>query len=478
MNSIARKPNAPSPLRISDHEFLPAALEILETPPSPIRLSLLIVICAFTTITLIWSYVGRIDIIAVAQGKFQPTGRVKIIQPLEAGKVLVAYVENGRHVQQGETLVQLDPSESAADEAQSAAGLASYSAEALRRQASLEGAAAKTKTIPQIVWPDFIPDPIRRREERVMTADLETLNAQVASLAAQAEQKRAERGRLAATIAAQNDLIATLNDRVDMRKTLVEKNAGSKASLIDAIETLQYQRTVLAQQTGQLAEAEANLAVISRDIEKSYETFISDNAQKLAEAERQVDDLTQKLAKARAKSSHMVLKSPIAGTVQSSSITTEGQVVTSGEEIMRISPQDAVLEIECYLPNKDIGFVQEGQEAAIKIEAFPFTRFGTIKAYVTRVGRDAIPEPDADRTESNASKPSKSTTEAGAQRTQNLVFPVTLRPERATMDVDGTDVPLTPGMAASVEIRTGSRRMLEYIFSPIVQTASEAMKER
>ena len=93
----------------------------------------------------------------------------------------------------------------------------------------------------------------------------------------------------------------------------------------------------------------------------------------------------------------MTLRAPLSGTIQASSVTTVGQVLTSGEEIMRIVPEDAALEIECYLPNQDIGFVKEGQEAVVKIESFPFTRYGTINARVTRVARDAIPHPSPSR---------------------------------------------------------------------------------
>jgi hemolysin D len=263
-----------------------------------------------------------------------------------------------------------------------------------------------------------------------------------------------------------------------MRSSLFDKNAGSRADLINAIETMQYQKTALAQQVGQLAEAEANLAVIARDTEKAYETFMSDNAQKLAEAERQADDYAQKLVKSAAKLDHMTLRAPIDGTIQASSVTTVGQVVTSGEEIMRLVPEDAALEIECYLPNQDIGFVKEGQEAVVKIESFPFTRYGTINARVTRVARDAIPQPEAEQTETNAAKTTRSTNSGTAQRMQNLVFPVTLKPDTTLIGIDGTNIPLQAGMATTVEIRTGSRRILEYIFSPLVQIGSEAMKER
>ncbi|SEC28373.1 hemolysin D [Rhizobiales bacterium GAS188] len=462
----------------SDREFLPAALEILETPPSPIKMGLLLLICSFFAVALVWSYLGHIDIIAVAQGKLQPTGHVKVIQPLETSRVQATRAENGMRVRAGDVLVELDPSEAAADVAASAASLASYRAEALRREAAIK--AAQTMPIStrlDIVWPAETPAAIRRREERVFTADLAQLDAQIASLSAQAQQKRAEHERLATTIVAQEQLIATLQQRVTMRAQLVDMNAGSKSNLIDATETLQYQKTTLAQQKGQLAEAEANLGVVLKDIQKTTDTFIAENAQKAAEAERQAADLQEKLIKAKARLSHMTLTSPIDGTVQASTLTTVGQIVTSGQELMSIVPEGTTLEIEAYLPNKDIGFVKEGEPAIVKIESFPFSRYGTIDARVTRVARDAIPEPDADQLEKDPTRRAARLPN-GAQRTQNLVFPVTLALDQTLINVDGTKVPLGAGMAVTVEIRTGSRRILEYVFSPLVQIGSEAMKER
>jgi hemolysin D len=145
---------------------------------------------------------------------------------------------------------------------------------------------------------------------------------------------------------------------------------------------------------------------------------------------------------------------------------------------MRIVPEGATLEIEAYLANKDVGFVKPGQKAVVKIESFPFTRYGTLEATVGRVASDAIPEPEAQQAEGDEARRQKEKTFGGGQRTQNLVFPVTLKPARTKMNIDGQTIPLTPGMAVSVEIATGNRRILEYIFSPLVETASQAMKER
>jgi hemolysin D len=145
---------------------------------------------------------------------------------------------------------------------------------------------------------------------------------------------------------------------------------------------------------------------------------------------------------------------------------------------MRIVPEDSGLEIEAYVRNRDIGFVSVGQEAVVKVESFPYTRYGAIHAHVVRIAWDAIPESDAEAIEGDPARASNAVGFAGAERTQNLVFPVVLQPDAATIAVDGVDQPLISGMAVTVELKTGARRMLEYLFAPLVEVASKAMRER
>ena len=164
--------------------------------------------------------------------------------------------------------------------------------------------------------------------------------------------------------------------------------------------------------------------------------------------------------------------------MQSSIIVNVGQVVASGQEIMRIVPQDSTLEIEAYVLNRDIGFVSVGQEAVVKVELFPFTRYGSIKAHVTRIAKDAIPSPDASAIEGDPARAANVAGYAGGERMQNLVFAVQLKPDVDSILVDGVERPLTSGMAATVELKTGSRRLLEYLFSPLIEVASRAMRER
>ena len=354
---------------LSDREFLAPALEILETPPSPVHVAFLWIICAFVVTALGWAYFGRIDIVAAAQGKFQPTGRVKVVEPLETGRVDDIRVANGSLVKAGDVLVELDRSTALADVEGARAELSSARAEILRRKTAL--AAARTHIFdppPAIDWPDDVAPALREREDRVLAADLGQLAATQASFAAERAQKTAERDKLADTIATQKNLVATLQERVDMRTKLMQEKVGAKAAVIDATETLQYQITQQAKQEEELASLSAGLEVVSRDAEKAVQAFVSDDAEKLGDAERRVEDVEQRLAKAEAELDRLTLRAPIAGRVQSSIITNVGQVVASGQEIMRVVPEASGLEIEAYVRNRDIGFVSVGQEAVIKVE--------------------------------------------------------------------------------------------------------------
>jgi hemolysin D len=463
---------------VADRRFLPADLEILETPPSPVRLALILVISALVIGAIFWAYFGRMDIVAVAHGKIAPTGRVKVIQPLEPGKVAAILVGNGHHVKVFQTLIEMDAGDAKAEQAEAQADYDSYRAEALRRRYAVAAARGRNLSPGAIDWNREELEPFREREERVLVGDLNKLAHAVASYDAQITQKEVERDRADDTIAEQSKLIAFSQQRVGMRSELEKKGLGSKAALIDAEETLRSNQMQLAVRRAQRDDAAANIDVLTRDRDKAYADFIADNEQKLAEAQRQVDDWRQRLIKASLKLARTNLTSPIDGVVYGLSVSTIGQVVASGDELLRVVPEEAALEVEAYLANQDIGFVKPGQSAVVKIESFPFTRYGILPAMVTGLSSDAIPEPEALLNQAGASKGPTGKASAGAQPTQNLVFPVTLQLERDHMMIDGERASLRPGMAVTVEIATGSRRILEYMFSPLVETASEAMKER
>lgn len=477
--AAATRPQMLPKRRRDDHAFLAADLEILETPASPIRLALILTIAAFALIAMTWAWFGHIEIIAIAQGKIQPTGRVKVIQPVETGKVAALHVENGERVAAGDVLIEMETGDAKAEAAATSAELSAAQAEVLRRTTALS--LARRDPIPTsttIDWPTDIPAPIRAREEHVLAGDLQQLTNSIASFDAQIAQKIVERDRLSDTVAAEEDLLKTLTERVDMRSALASISAGSRSNVLDAIETLQTQRTVLTTQKNQRDTAIANIDVLKRDRAKAISSFIADNEQKLADAARKVDGLQEKRIKDQLRLDHLTLKSPIAGTVTGLTVTTVGQVITTGEEVLRIVPEGAHLEIEAYLANRDIGFIHAGQPVIIKVDSFPFTRYGSLHGEVTRVGRDALPEQDARNAEAIGTQGAKPAMFATAERTQNLVYPVTIALKETTITVDGEAVPLKPGMAVSAEVATGKRRIIDYFLAPLVEVQSQAIRER
>ncbi|MBR1153694.1 HlyD family type I secretion periplasmic adaptor subunit [Bradyrhizobium sp. JYMT SZCCT0428] len=467
-----------------DREFLPSALEVLETPPSPVPVALMLTICAFVAAAIAWSFFGRLDVHAVAQGKIEASGRTKVIQPMDPGKVVSLAVENGTHVKAGDELIAFDPAEAEADARRLREAVSSAYAEIVRRQLAIRQArawpSAPLLPVAAIQWKDDILPASRAREHQVLLADVSQLSETLGNIEQQIAQKNATRDRLNMSIKFQTELIKTLQDRVAVRETSLKLEVGTKINLFDAMESLDKSRSALASDTGQLLEAQAAVAELNSEKDKALATFVADNTTKLADAERKLEDTAQQYAKANTKLTRTKLYAPADGIVQQVAVTTVGQVVTTGQQLMTIVPNDGRFQVEVYVANTDIGFVKVGQDAVIKLDTFPFTRFGSLHGKVTRIATDAIDEQTARRQQANATSQVNAQNSAGVSpgQPQNFVFLVTIALDENAMKIDDAVIPLTPGMTLTAEIKTDSRRIIEYVLSPLARIASQALKER
>jgi hemolysin D len=466
----------------SDREFLPAALEVIETPLSPVAASMIPVICTFVATALAWCWFGRLDVYATARGKFIPSGYTKVVQPIETGKVLAINVTPNQFVSAGDVLVQLDTSEGTAEIAADTEAIITRRGEVLRRQAAVAAVAGGSLSPPPVIaWPDDIPDEIRRRENGVLAGDLNELAAVVAHLDKERLEKEASVKELEGSIDAQTRLIAILQDRVTLRETLIARNVGTKTGLLDALQVLREGETQLA---GFVGKRDASLAaVVTLETERAakIEEFLADNTRKMAEANRLADEKEANRAKARVKLDHMTLRAPASGVVHALTVTSIGQVVTTAQELMRLVPSNKSLEIQAFVTNEDIGFVSPGDRAVVKVDAFPFARYGTLNATVEDIARDAISAETANRElidQTKTGNQMEKSLSPTAQPTTDLVFEVKLRPSASVINVNDKDLALSPGMTVSVEIKTGSRRIIDYFFSPLVEVVGKAMKER
>ncbi|KAB2849841.1 MAG: HlyD family type I secretion periplasmic adaptor subunit [Hyphomicrobiaceae bacterium] len=475
----ARQNPVPRPIPATDPEFLPAALEILVTPPSPAALWLMASISMAAVSGLAWSYFGWLDVHAVAPGKIQPNGRSKIVQPLEPGKIVAIRVDNGSKVEAGDVLLELDPTETTADHEAQVRDLESARAETARRKAALLAVDSGANRPGDIDFGKDVSVMSRRREAGILAAELAQLRSAIDGLKAQIAEKAATNARLKASIAARQRLIELSRERVAMREAVEATGAGSRALVIEALQQLETHITTDAGERGQLIETDAAIVSLERRIEQTIAQFVAEQMQKLVETERKRDRLEQDVIKARTRSERTVLKAPIAGTVQQLAVTTIGQVVTTGQSLMTIVPADGAIEVEALIANKDIGFVKPGQRAVVKIEAFPFTRFGVIDAEVIKVSRDAVDDRDGTMlSDASAAAKAQANPTNSSSRLQSLVFPATLRIKRRSIVVDGGEIPLSPGMTVTVEIKTGERRAIDYVLSPLREMVSQTAHER
>ena len=300
--------------------------------------------------------------------------------------------------------------------------------------------------------------------------------AKIAALARQQAQKEAEHATTAATIHKLETLIPVIQPRVDIRKTLIDKELGSKLTYFETLQLLVEQQEELGVQKSHLREAEAAVAAISETSSQAVAEYRRTISDELAKAEQKANGLAQDLIKAEQKTRLQLLTAPVDGVVQQLAIHTVGGVVTPAQSLLVIVPSDSRLEIEAMVSNRDIGFVHPGQEAEIKIDTFNFTRYGLLHGQVLSVSQDAIiRDRQQDRSNDRALGTQNDTSEP---KGQELNYSARISLDRTKMQIDDRMVNLSPGMAVTVEIKTGSRMILSYLLSPLLRYRQETLRER
>ena len=452
--------------------FLPAALEIVETPPSPVGHILSYVVIAVFCLTLGWAIFGTVDIVAIAPGKIVPSGRTKVIQPFETGVVRAIKVRDGQVVKTGDSLIELDPTMTSAELEHLKSDLMAARLEVARLRA-----AAESGQDPALAFqpPEGASTEAIEIYRRFLAAQAAEQDAKVAETTRQQAQKQAERATVAANINKLKQTIPLLEDRVKVRKYLVDKELGSRLQyLIDLQELVGQQQDVLVQESHyrEIDEAIASLVETRTKITAEYRRALFDD---LAKAEQKAAGLAQDIVKAAQRIRLQDLTAPVDGVVQQLAIHTVGGVVTPAQALLVIVPMANHLEIEAMVANRDIGFVEIGQDAAIKVDTFNFTRYGLLNGRVLSVSQDAIT-----RTASPEKPTDKSDIEQGGSepKGQELVYAARVSLDRGQMQVDNKLVNLSPGMAVTVEIKTGSRRIISYLLSPLLRYNQETLRER
>ena len=463
------------PARMADEAaFLPAALSLQATPPHPAPRRALWAIMALFTTALLWACIGQVDIVAVAPGRIVVSDGTKLIQPLEAGVVKAIHVKDGDKVQTGQVLIELDPTAARADNNRIGQERSSAMSESWRTQALLaalrDHGARSAPALPDGAFEDsngLSPDE-REFMRNQLDAEWSDIQAQLAHLQGEINTRQAELHTVTKQIEKLHATLPIARKREDDFQTLqaqgfVSQHAGQDRTRA-RIEMEQDLATLLAREVefrASVAQARHALVAWRADALKRL-------GERHAKADLQTRSLQAEGTKTRQREQLTTLRAPVAGTVQQRTVHTTGGVVTPAQVLMVVVPDAAQVTAEVTLENKDVGFVHLGQEAEIKLETFPFTRYGTVSAKVTNITADAVMKTPS----SQRGNDDKAMTSGGA------VFPATLTLAAHVIDVDGKPIRLAPGMNLLAEIKTGQRRVIEYLMSPVQSHAQESLRER
>jgi hemolysin D len=451
------------PRRLADEAaFLPAALSLQDTPlhPAPRRLAWGLMI--LLVLTLSWSYFGEVDMVSVAPGRIIVSDRTKVIQPLETSVVKAVLVKDGDRVQAGQVLVELDPTMATADKLNVQEQLDSVVSEEQRTASMLKALGAAAAGPDRIDAAPVRPDAAPLRPEPVAGTAQAQLWSEWQDILAKLSKFDAEQARRQAEVMTVNETIAKLEITIplaqaretDYKKLVNQGFVSGHATQDKTRERIELERDLSTQRARLL---EARFAF--QETQQAKAAYRAETVRLLGDRHALATTRRHQLGtdhdKAIRRERLTRLIAPVAGVIQQLAIHTTGGVVTEAQPLMIVVPDSAEVIAEVSIANMDIGFVSAGQQAEVKLETFPYTRYGTVMATVNVVTADAVTD-----------------------EKKGSYYPATLTLSQKDMMIDGKRLRLSPGMNVTAEIKTGHRRVIDYLLSPVQRASNESLRER
>lgn len=497
------------------YEFLPGALEIADNPCSPAGQRIIQGIFAILVFAILWSSIGKVDEVAVARGKLIPDGRLQIIQPPQEGVITGIFVGEGEVVRKNQRLIEFDTTLQQVDENTIETSL--HIAQAEKALLEMDDASEKNsfenylqtsqlldEMKESLLWKSRMQKAKHEEETRLLELLIKEAREQLSMEEARHNQIREslpmlqEREQILRTLKdtpgiesvhlkkiqhqihimeeeetryrelfdagavakkeweEKKDALHLMKQEYRVQETKAEQE--KQASLLNwqqGKEQWERSKQELVLQEIQVSKAQIKLEEALTNQTKSQSSYNEERIQQRIEKQKQIEGLQSELEKARTRIAGQILYSPVDGVVQGIHPTTIGGVVTPAQPVMSIVPENTPLLIEAMLPNKDIGFVKSGQKARIKIDTFSFQKYGTIDGIVQNVSPDAIED-----------------------EKMGLLYKIKVSIEQDYLLVEGEEVKLSPGMAVTVEIKTGKRRIIEFFLEPLVKYMQEGLQVR
>lgn len=436
-------------LNAAEKEFLPAAMEVVETPPSFWGRAMVWTIIAVILTALVWAVIGTVDEVAIAPGKLIPVGYVKTIQAEDKGVVKNIHVHDGQIVKTGELLLELDPTFSAADLARLRKQMAYYNLDITRLTAE------RTNT-------PFNPQPSEDIEakdidlqRKLYQSRTDEYNAKLNTARQLVKQNEAALDIARATLARHQALCEIAREKETRLEQLYAQNAVAYFYLIDQkAKRIELEQNIAASQA-EINRTESSLAASLEAMQRTVSERERDIDTALVDDRKQVQTIAEELKKAEEKSRLSQIRAPIDGRVHQLSVHTVGGVVTAAQPLMIIVPDGVTIEVEAWVANKDIGFLYPGQPAEIKVETFSFQKYGTVPAELVSLSPDAVEDKE-----------------------KGPVYRAMLRLRQDNITIGKQPVYLSPGMSVTAEIKTREKRIIEFFLDPFKKYKNEGLRER
>ena len=436
------------------YEFLPAAEEIVETPAAPLGALVVWLVTLLLMVALAWSYFGRIDIVAVANGKISTEGSNKIIQPAISGVVTSINVHEGQRVKKGETLLALDRTTAEKDVA-----TANQSLNTARVERDILRRLAVGGNTDEIINNADLPDETKAMlrqfassQTALSAARQQAVNGTISNYQHQLQFNQQAKKQLETN--AQN----LKNRKAEIEKQLPNANPVDKLRLQNELSNIDQRITsadsAVLGQNQQLLQSQSALTQAQNQLQTQTAETNSAFSNQIITAEKRIIELENNLVKARQVLAQTTITAPVDGTVLSLTVKTIGGVVNAGQQLAQIVPEKVPLYVDAALDNQDVGFVKPGQRVVVKVATYPFQRYGYLEGTVENISPDAIQDDK-----------------------KGLIYKakIKLNDDKSSKQ---NQLKLLPGMSVSAEITTGQRRIIEFFLDPLMTKADESLKVR
>lgn len=431
------------------------AASLLQAPPPPRGwLYVVVIICTFLFVALLWAAWAEVDEVSRAEGRVIPSGKTQIIQAAEPGVVTDILVRSGERVRQGQQLIQLDDTTTTSNAGEVEARVLALLAQTTRLRAESQGLEVSSFLCPLQVVEATVG--ICENEIALMDSRADSLAQGMQVLEQRVEQRSRELSEANANMNRLEDNLAIARERVNLMTPLAERGLVAQTAFLDVQRDVGDLEGQIAAVIESIARIQSALTEARLQVDQATLQFRQDALAELTVSLAQLASAQQQLRGAEDRVLRTDIRSPVDGVVNNVDVNTIGGVVAAGDKLLDIVPVSDVLMVEARLRPSDVAFIIPGQEARIKLTAYDYSIYGGLKGHVTNVSADSMVD----------------------QNTNETYYLVQIQGDKAVVEYRGEELPVLPGMVTSVDILTGKRTVLQYLLKPINKVHQEALGER